>query len=143
MEIFKMMQNIRGVNAEEEIKNAIYTVKNELFGLTENQTCVIYSSHVFDELKQRHLNVRLINTLDLGLNFEHYFVLVSSEGKYFIVDLTYSQFSNSNFNEILVNGYMMVDNNKLNKYLSLIERKQVTGFTCDDLFYMDINNINR
>lgn len=81
--------------------------------------------------------------LDLGLNFEHYFVLVNGEGIFYLVDLTYEQFSNPNFNNLLIDGYMKLDNNLLNEYLSIIERKPVTDFTCDGLFYMDINEIKR
>lgn len=143
MELFNMMQNIRGINVEEEIKKAILKVRNELTCLTENQTCLIYSSYLFEDLKYRGINVRLINTMDLGLNFEHYFVLVKSADNYFLGDLTYSQFLDSNFNNLLIDGYMKLDNNILNEYLSLIDRKEITDFSCDYLFYMDINDIKR
>lgn len=143
MEIFKMMQNIRGINVEEEIKYTINDVREKLKDLTKERMCAVYSGYLYEEMKKRHLNVRIINTLDLALNFKHYFILVNGEGIFYLVDLTYEQFSNSNFNNLLIDGYMKLDNNILNEYLSIIERKQVIGFTCDDLFYMDANEIKR
>jgi len=72
MDLFKMMQNIRGINIEKEIYNSISCVKNGLIDLTRNQTCAIYSGHLFEEMRKRHLNARLINTLDLSFSFEFY-----------------------------------------------------------------------
>lgn len=143
MDLFRIMQNIRGINIEEEIKNAIYMVRNVLRGLTKNQTCAIYSSYLFEEMKRRHLNVRLINTLDLNLNFEHYFILINNEGEFYLADLTYEQFNNHNFDNLLINGYMKINDNILNDYLNIIERKQVSCFTCDGIFYMDIKDRKR
>lgn len=111
--------------------------------LTKERMCAVYSGYLFEEMKKRHLNVRIINTLDLALNFKHYFILVNGEGTFYLVDLTYEQFSNSNFNNLLIDGYMKLDNNILNEYLSIIESKTVTDFTCDGLFYMDVNEIKR
>lgn len=40
-------------------------------------------------------------------------------------------------------GYMRLNDYLLNKFISLVLRKQVVGFTCDDLFYMTINGRNK
>lgn len=89
------------------------------------------------------MNIRLINTLDLGLDFKHYFILINNEGEFYLADLTYEQFNNPSFDTLLIDGFMKIDDNVLNDYLSIIERKQVSGFTCDDLFYMEIDGIKR
>ena len=81
--------------------------------------------------------------LDLTLNFEHYFVLVNNAGNFYIADLTYNQFNKSEFSILKQKGYMKVDDIILNQYLSLIEGRRVEGFTCDSLFYMEINNVKR
>lgn len=143
MDLFKMMQNIRGIDVEEEIEKSIDNVREKLKDLTINQTCAIFSSYLFEEMKKRHLNIRLINMLDLSLNFEHYFVLVNNFGEFYIVDLTYNQFNKSEFSILKHRGYMKVDDTILNRYLSLIEGIQVEDFSCDNLFYMAINNVKR
>ena len=139
MDVFKMMQNIRGINVIEEIESAIKEVREELKDLTINQTCAIYSSHLLEEMKKRHLNVRFINMLDLGLTFEHYFILINGEGNFYIADLTYNQFNKNEFPILKEKGYVKIDDGILNQYLSLIERKRVEGFTCDGIFYMNVD----
>ena len=95
MDLFNMMKNIRGINNEEELVIGISIVKEKLNDLTDERTCKIYSSYLVNELKGLHVPVRLVNTLDLGIDFEHHFVLVPSNeiGDYFIVDLTFTQFN--------------------------------------------------
>lgn len=67
MDIFKM-QNVRGINIQEEIENSINITKEKLKDLTINRMCHVYNSYLFEEMKKRHLNVRLINLLDLGVD---------------------------------------------------------------------------
>jgi len=59
---------------------------------------------------------------------------------YYIADLTYEQFNSTALDTLELNGYMKIDDNILNQYLSVIERKQVSGFTCSDLYYMEITD---
>lgn len=94
-------------------------------------------------MQKNHLQVRLINTQDLGIDFEHYFILVKDGNTYYIADLTYEQFNSSLLNNLLLNGYILVDNKTLNEYLSIINKKEINGFTCDNLFYMEITNKKR
>ena len=144
MDIFKMMQNVRGINIQEEIENSINITKEKLKDLTINRMCHVYNSYLFEEMKKRHLNVRLVNLLDLGFDFKHYFVLVNGEGVFYLADLTYEQFCNQDLNSLMSGeGYMRLNDYLLNKFISLVLRKQVTGFTCDDLFYMTINCRNK
>ena len=86
MDIFKMMQNVRGINIQEEIENSINITKEKLKDLTINRMCHVYNSYLFEEMKKRHLTVRLINLLDLGFDFKHYFVLVNGEGVFYLAD---------------------------------------------------------
>ena len=144
MDIFKMMQNVRGINIQEEIENSINITKEKLKDLTINRMCHVYNSYLFEEMKKRHLNVRLVNLLDLGFDFKHYFVLVNGEGVFYLADLTYEQFCNQDLNSLMSGeGYMRLNDYLLNKFISLVLRKKVTGFTCDDLFYMTINCRNK
>ncbi|MCI9281061.1 MAG: hypothetical protein HFI49_02220 [Bacilli bacterium] len=144
MDIFKMMQNVRGINIQEEIENSINITKEKLKDLTINRMCHVYNSYLFEEMKKRHLNVRLVNLLDLGFDFKHYFVLVNGEGVFYLADLTYEQFCNQDLNSLMSGeGYMRLNDYLLNKFISFVLRKQVAGFTCDDLFYMTINGRNK
>jgi len=137
------IRNIRGINVVEKIEKSILNVRGELKGLNKTQMCLVYSSYLLEEMKKNHLQVRLINTLDLGFSYEHYFILILGDNKYYIADLTYEQFNSLDFNILKDKGYMNVDDSLLNKYLSIIERKEVNGFTCDDLFYMEIDENRR
>ena len=138
MDLYNMMHNIRGLNIIEEIESGINHVKNELIGLTDYQTCKIYNSHLLEELKNRHLQVRLINTLDLGYSYEHYFLIISGINEYFLADLTYNQFDNPNFEDLKNKGYTKVNDILLREYLSIVLKSHVNDFTCDTLFYMEI-----
>jgi len=144
MDIFKMMQNVRGINVQEEIENSIKVTKEKLKDLTINRMCYVYNSYLFEEMKKRHLNVRLINLLDLGFDFKHYFVLVSGDGEFYLADLTYEQFCNQDLNSLMSEcGYMRLNDYLLNKYISFVLRKQANNLSCDDLFYIDINGKKR
>lgn len=140
MDLYNMMHNIRGLNIIEEIEIGINNVKKELAGLTDSQTCKIYNSHLLEELKSRHLQVRLINTLDLGFSYEHYFLIISGINEYFLADLTYNQFNNPNFEDLKDKGYTKVNDILLKDYLSIVLRNRVDNFTCDELFYMKVDS---
>ena len=146
MDLFNMMKNIRGINNEEEIIKAINEVKKELNDLTEERTCKIYSSYIVNELKDKHVPVRLINTLDLGIDFEHHFVIVPSNdfGDYFIVDLTFTQFNKDSdvFKDLINKGYQVLNDYSLNCYLRVVSNNEYDQYiSMDDIYYMD--NINK
>lgn len=70
--------------------------------------------------------------------------MVNGEGVFYLADLTYEQFCNQDLNSLMSGeGYMRLNDYLLNKFISLVLRKQVGGFTCDDLFYMTINVRNK
>jgi len=129
------MTNIRGINILEEIKDAINSVNNKLNGLTKEQTCKIYSSFIYEELKQRHIPSRIINTLDLGLSYEHEFVIVNVSNDYYLIDLTFKQFNNDQILELQEHGFIKINNEILSKYLSIINNSIVNECNIDDMFF--------
>ena len=103
---------------------------------------MIYSSLLFDTLRENHIPVRLINTNDLGYKYTHYFVIVPSNKEgYMLSDLTFSQFLSlgnfsDEFSDLLIAGYQKMDNLDLDKYLKTVTRENLDkkqGF--DEIFY--------
>ena len=95
MDLFEWSQNIMKVDQNKVINDSIKNVNNELNGLTKDRMCKVYSSYVYNELKKNHVLARLINTSDLGFDYEHQFILVPINKltkDYYLIDLTYSQF---------------------------------------------------
>ena len=124
MDLFEMSKNIRQINKEEAIKNAISRVKLQLSGLTYEQTCKIYSSYIYQELLQMHVSQQIINTLDLGYDFEHQFIIVlSDEDKFiYLIDLTFSQFSivSDKFIFLRENGFQKMNSETYQIFLELL-----------------------
>ncbi len=113
--------NIDGRPIEERIIDAIDITRYELRDLTTDQTCKFYSSHLKEVLNNMHLINRIVNTADYNLPYEHQFNLVmGDENTYYLIDLTYRQFMNIAYPELLFAGYMRVDDNMFNDYLELI-----------------------
>ena len=87
--------------------------------------CKVYSSYVYNELKKNHILARLINTSDLGFDYEHQFILVPINKltkDYYLIDLTYSQFiknieDEKVFTELLNKGYQKINNELWIQYL--------------------------
>ena len=138
MGLYEMMTNISGNNIEKVILESINRVNNILKDLTKDLTCKIYNSYVFRELRDRHIPVRLVNTKDLGFSYEHYFVLVPNDNKYYIVDMTYGQFNINS--ELTKNGYQEIDNDSFNSYLRVVTRENSNGIMLDDVFYSVVDS---
>lgn len=129
--------NILNKNVDEDVSSAIKEVRKQLDGLYEERTCKIYNSYLYNELKKRHVHVRLINTNDLNIGYEHYFVLILTlSNRYFIGDLTYSQFNSSDFIELVEKGFMRVDDDRFNKYLNIISNRTNTLYRLEDVYFM-------
>lgn len=155
MELYSKIRNISGKNNEEELKKAIFYVREKLSNLGEERMCKVYSSFLLKELLQRHVPARLINTLDLGLEYEHQFILVAkseTDGGYFIVDLTFSQFQQTKncFSKLLENGYQTIENNNLIDYLNIVSNGCIkANISLDKIFFSPLssnfseNNIKR
>ena len=115
--------NIRNINVEEEIKKSIAEVREELSDLTDERTCMIYTSYMYQSLRKKSIMALIIDTYnDLELNYSHYYIMVPIDNKKcYIVDLTYQQFGyDKRFNDIYLKGYQLVNNDEYNNYLNNI-----------------------
>ena len=115
--------NIKKINVEEEIKNTIKEVREELNNLTTIRTCKIYSSKVSELLNKKSILNRIVDTKTKDMDYSHQFVIVPiSDNKSYIIDLTFNQFKYNNLYEDLYNnGYIIMNNDDLNHYLDYIE----------------------
>lgn len=118
--------NIKNQDIEEVIRDSIEEVKEKLQGLDYNQTCLIYSSALFEILKRKHILVHIINTLDLGYSYLHQFLLVYDGNKYYLIDLTYKQFNDNSLSDLNENGYMKIDDNIFKFYLKVVTNNDLT-----------------
>lgn len=137
MDLYSRMLNINGNDNEEELKKCISEVKAKLNNLTVERTCKIYNGMLYDELVKNHVLVNLINTNDLGIDYEHCFVLLSSNtDKLLLADLTFSQFDNQDkrFADLLNKGYQDMDLETLNKYLNIVSTTNLDKEYCIDDF---------
>ena len=141
MDIYNLARNVRGINIENEIKSAIKSVKEEYSNLITEQTCMIYSGLLCEILKDKHVSVRVINTGDLDFGYEHMFLIANSGNlNYYLIDLTYSQFKDDSFKELLENGYQEIDNSNINDYLNIVTLKEKkSSFKIDDLYYGEVD----
>lgn len=137
MELYNIAKNIYGLDVEDELIEAISITRSNLNTLTEERTCKIYSSYLLEELHKRHIPARIVNTIDLGFNYEHQFILVSSnEASYFLSDLTFSQFNSNNFNQLLTRGYQPMNDNEFNYYLGIITNELIVNqVSIDSAFF--------
>lgn len=141
MELDKII-NIRNYDLEKEIIIAIKDVKLYLNGLVNERTCKIYSSYIYRELRKKHISVRMINTLDLGLDYEHIFLLtLKDSNEYILIDLTFPQFKDiSNiFLELKEKGYQLINDAIFNYYISIISKNINRHYSIQDVY---INNID-
>ena len=134
MSLYDKILNISNKNVEEEIKNAILETKDELKGLDVDRMCKIYSSYLYENLKKRHVLAHIIDTKDLGFSFQHQFILAYDK-VYYLIDLTYSQFNDSNFlfSKLLKDGYQIIDNITFVNYLKTVG-SMVVNLDLDDVF---------
>ena len=126
--------NLEESDKEKMIQEAIKETKRNLPGLTDGLTCKIYSSYMTEQLRKRHVVNRKIDTSDLNCPYSHVFNLVPiDEKEYFLIDITYSQFQNNDFEDLLKNGYTRVDNDRFNDYLEITGKKN-PQVSLDDAF---------
>ena len=97
LNVFDLL-NLDGKNVEDKIVQSIKEVKEELKDLDTERMCKVYSGHLYQKLRDKHAMCRLIDTKDLGIDYQHQFILVlEKENSYFLVDLTYEQFGDDEF----------------------------------------------
>lgn len=143
MDLYNLMTNINGKNIEEELKESILVVKEKLKDLTNERTCKIYSGYLLDELTKRHVTARLINSLDLGIPYEHHFLLIPDIDEYFLADLTFLQFNvqPEAFLKLLKDGYQRIDSIAINVYLRIISSGEYKELTeVEKVFYKEVKN---
>lgn len=126
MNLYEMSKNIRNINREITIRNAIGNVKKDLNGLVEARTCKIYNRYLCHALLNSHVPAKLMDTLDLEYDFEHQFVLVpheQEEGIYYLIDLIFSSFCDeaTHFSLLKTMGYQIVNQIDYQAYLNIID----------------------
>lgn len=132
MNLFEKMTNICGIDQNLEIEKAIISTKTKLEKLTEERMCKVYNGLLLNELLLNHIPTRLVNTLDLGIDYEHFFLLIPHNknvvgGEYILADLTFSQFPfHEQFSKLLEKGYQEVKDNEFNDYLNKIAQKEIS-----------------
>ncbi len=126
--------NLDGSNVEDKIVDAIDDVRVELKDLTTDMTCKIYSDYIKKSLTKKHVISRVVNTSDLDLPYEHQFnVVLDGIDNYYLIDLTYSQFKNSEFIDLLFQGFMKIKNKDFSRYLEIVGNGK-SDVKLEDLF---------
>ena len=117
--------NLDGKTVEDKIRKSIDKTKEELSDLDTERMCMVYSGYLLDNLRREHAICRLVDTNDLGLDYQHHFILVNNGDSHYLVDLTYDQFGDDSFPKLLESGYEEFSDDKFRSYL-----KVVTGSNC-------------
>lgn len=128
MNLYDQMLNITGLDKKETIKTAISEVKAELKGLTKERMCLVYNSHLYDNLCSKHIVADFINTKDLGYDYEHYYVIVPDKAANYLVDLTYPQFfqeEDTRLNNLYNEGYQQVTIEDYDYYLNKVTNNNI------------------
>lgn len=136
------MLNIKNQDIKQIIEDSIKETQELLKGLDYNQTCLIYSSLLFEILRRKNILVHIINTKDLGY-YEHQFLLVYDGINYYLIDLTYKQFNNKYLNNLLANNYTLIDDFNFNKYLQIITNSNLSINLSDIFVYRGNNGIKK
>jgi hypothetical protein len=143
MDLYNIIKNVYGANNEAELANAVEAVRETIGELEKERMCKVYSGFLLQELKKRHVPARLINTTDLGISYEHEFVLVPSNDEgYYLADLTYSQFHDNSIQlrQLLNAGYQYMDSSSWNRYVYVVSRgNSVNELLLDNAFYSHIS----
>ena len=116
--------NILGTDIETSIIDSIADTKSELVGLDTLGTCRIYSDYVSNNLNKRRVLNKTIDTGDFDYPYEHRFVLVPDKKSYYLIDMTYDQFHNDEFSDLLDKGYLLVDDELFNRYLEIVGQEK-------------------
>ena len=123
MSLYDRMLNIANLNKESIIKRAIENTKSDLDGLDYERMCLVYSSYLYENLKELSCLAYIVDTDDLGFDYKHRFVLVPvDDSNYYLADLTYKQFGKDDdiLSKLSSDGYEKIDNDKYNYYLNKV-----------------------
>ena len=123
MSLYDRMLNIANIDKESIIRKAIENTKSDLDGLDYERMCLVYSSYLYENLKELSCLAYIIDTNDLGFDYKHRFVLVPvDDSNYYLADLTYKQFGKEDevLTKLYNDGYEKIDNDKYNYYLNKV-----------------------
>ena len=123
MSLYDRMLNIANIDKESIIRKAIENTKSDLDGLDYERMCLVYSSYLYENLKELSCLAYIIDTNDLGFDYEHRFILVPiDDSNYYLADLTYKQFGKEDevLSKLYNDGYEKIDNDKYNYYLNKV-----------------------
>ncbi len=145
MSLYDRMLNIANIDKETVIKRAIENTKSDLDGLDYERMSLVYNWYLYENLKDMSCLAYIIDTNDLGFDYEHRFVLVPiDDTSYYLADLTYKQFGKEDeiLNKLYDDGYEMIDNEKYNYYLN-----KVTGtnkdITIDESLFKETKRLGK
>ena len=145
MSLYDKMLNIANIDKESIIKRAIENTKSDLDGLDYERMCLVYNWYLYENLKDMSCLAYIIDTNDLGFDYEHRFVLVPIDDiSYYLADLTYKQFGKEDeiLNKLYDDGYQKIDNDKYNYYLH-----KVTGsnkdITIDESLFKETKGLGK
>ena len=129
MSLYDRMLNIANIDKESIIRKAIENTKSDLTNLDYERMCLVYSSYLYENLKDMSCLAYIIDTNDLGFDYKHRFILVPvDDSNYYLADLTYKQF--------------VKDNDKYNYYLH-----KVTGndkdITIDESLFREAKGLGK
>ena len=145
MSLYDRMLNIANIDKESIIKQAINKTKSDLANLDYERMCLVYSSYLYENLKELSCLAYIVDTDDLGFDYKHRFVLVPvDDSNYYLADLTYKQFGKDDdiLSKLSSDGYEKIDNDKYCYYLS-----KVTGsdkdITIDESLFREAKGLGK
>ena len=135
-DLYNRMLNIKGNDIEKELQNSIAEVRKQFSKITEERTCQFYTALLYRILKGKNISAYVVDTVDLGFDFSHWFLVVPDTDKKYLADLTFVQFTKYEeyFSDLLISGYQVLDDAFLNKYLSVVLNKEITGLKVEGLW---------
>lgn len=147
MSLYDRILNINNVNKEDLIKKAIYMTEKELESLDYERMCLVYSSYLYNNLKQLSCLAYLIDTAELGFDYQHYFILVpDKEKEYYLLDLTYKQFESDEidmFSNLYLYGYQKINDILYEDYIFKVTGQNNHDISLDDSIFGTKKNLGK
>ena len=145
MSLYDKMLNIANIDKESIIKQAINKTKSDLANLDYERMCLVYSSYLYENLKELSCLAYIVDTDDLGFDYKHRFVLVPvDDSNYYLADLTYKQFGKDDdiLSKLSSDGYEKIDNEKYNYYLSKVTGSE-KDITIDESLFREAKGLGK
>lgn len=145
MSLYDRMLNIANIDKESIIKQAINKTKSDLANLYYERMCLVYSSYLYENLKELSCLAYIVDTDDLGFDYKHRFVLVPvDDSNYYLADLTYKQFGKDDdiLSKLSSDGYEKIDNEKYNYYLSKVTGSE-KDITIDESLFREAKGLGK